>query len=116
MEALIDRTVHFIFTRYASDSRNQAQLIRRADGIRASPCPSRSNAPHNRHTNSPPLVQELLILRDTTHLVEWVGAGSPPGEEERQADGLKGAGKCADSDGIEWALLGEDLSDELWHY
>lgn len=49
----------------------------------------------------------------TTHLVEWVRAGSPPGEEKGQTDGLKGAGKGADGHGVEWALLGDDLSDEL---
>lgn len=48
------------------------------------------------------------------HLVEWVLADAPPGEEERKADSLEGACKGADGNGIEWALLGDDLGDELW--
>lgn len=46
-------------------------------------------------------------------LVERVGAGAPPDEEHGQTDGLEHAGKGADGDGVERALLGEDLGDEL---
>ena len=46
-------------------------------------------------------------------LVEWVGAGAPPGQEQGEADGLEDAGKSSDCDGVERALLGGDLSDEL---
>lgn len=42
--------------------------------------------------------------------------GSPPGEEEGETDGLEDAGKTADEDGVEWALLGEDLCNELKAY
>lgn len=45
--------------------------------------------------------------------LEWVGAGAPVGQEEGQADGLEAAGEGTDSDGVEWALLSEDLGDEL---
>ena len=47
------------------------------------------------------------------YLVEWVGAGSPIGEEQAKADSLKDTSQGADSDGIEWTLLCEDLRDEL---
>lgn len=53
------------------------------------------------------------LCNDTTHLVEWVGAGSPPGHEEGQANGLEGAGKGANGDGVKRTLLGDDLRDEL---
>ena len=42
--------------------------------------------------------------------------GSPPSEEEGKANGLKDASEAADEDGVEWALLGEDLCDELFVY
>ena len=48
-----------------------------------------------------------------THLVEWVGVGSPVGEEQAEADGLEDAGERTDGDGVEGTLLGEDLRDEL---
>ena len=47
------------------------------------------------------------------HLVEWVGAGAPVCEEERQADSLEDTGNGADGNGVEWALLSEDLGDDL---
>lgn len=46
-------------------------------------------------------------------LLEGVGARAPPGEEEREADGLEDAGKGANGNGVKRALLGEDLGDEL---
>jgi hypothetical protein len=46
-------------------------------------------------------------------LVEGVGAGSPVGEEERETDGLHTAGESTDGNGVERALLGEDLGDNL---
>ena len=46
-------------------------------------------------------------------LVEGVGAGSPVGEEEGETDGLHDAGDGTDGDGIERALLGDDLGDDL---
>ena len=48
-----------------------------------------------------------------TRLVEGVGTGSPPGEEQAQADGLEHAGHSANGNCIEGTLLGEDLADEL---
>merc|ERR1711939_1060551 len=47
-------------------------------------------------------------------LVEWVGAGAPPGHEHGETDGLEDAGEGTDGDGVERALLGEDLGDERW--
>merc|ERR1712111_273823 len=49
---------------------------------------------------------------DIKRLVEWVGAGAPPGHEHGEADGLEDAGEGTDGDGVERALLGEDLGDE----
>lgn len=46
-------------------------------------------------------------------LVEWVGAGSPPPEDQAEANGLEDAGESADGDGVERAFLSEDLGDEL---
>lgn len=47
------------------------------------------------------------------HLLEWVGMGSPPGEEERETDCLEDAGESSDGNGVKWTLFGGDLSDEL---
>ena len=38
---------------------------------------------------------------------------TPPGQEQRQADGLENASEGANGNGVEWALLSEDLCDEL---
>lgn len=46
-------------------------------------------------------------VRAAIHLVEGVGAGSPPGEEQRQADGLEDLGRRADGDRVDGPLLGE---------
>lgn len=73
-------------------------------------------APYNRSEENPSLKSSKiyrLILSNANCLVEWVGVGSPPGEEEGETDGLEDAGEAADEDGVEWALLGEDLCDEL---
>ena len=48
-----------------------------------------------------------------TRLVERVGASSPPGEEQAEANSLKDAGKGADSNGVHGAFLCDDLRDEL---
>lgn len=50
---------------------------------------------------------------NTGNLVEGVGAGSPVGEEERKTNGLEGAGKGTDGDGVKGTLLSEDLGDDL---
>jgi len=49
----------------------------------------------------------------TNNLVEWVGAGTPVGEEDGETDGLHDAGDNTDGDGVEWALLGDNLGDDL---
>ena len=46
-------------------------------------------------------------------LVEGVGPGAPPGEEDGQAKRLEEFRGDADADGVEGALLREDLGDEL---
>ena len=51
-----------------------------------------------------------------TRLVEWVGVGSPVGEEQAEADGLEDASERTDGDGVEGTLLGKDLRDELQKY
>lgn len=47
------------------------------------------------------------------NLVEGVGSGAPPGEEQAQADGFKDTAENTDSDNIHGTSLGSDLSDEL---
>jgi hypothetical protein len=56
---------------------------------------------------------ELRNYKVIRYLVEGVGAGAPVGEEQRQANGLKNTGKGSNGDGVERALLGEDLRDNL---
>ena len=55
------------------------------------------------------LCHQLLTRR----LLEGVGAGTPIGEEQAEADGLENTGKTADKDGVKRALLSEDLGDDL---
>jgi len=51
----------------------------------------------------------------TNSLVEWVGngAGAPVGHEDGKTDGLHKAGDKTDGDGVKWALLGDNLGDDL---
>jgi hypothetical protein len=58
----------------------------------------------------PKLLQTLMRTR---RLVEGVGAGSPVGEEQAEADSLEDTGNGTDSDGVKRALLGNDLGDDL---
>jgi hypothetical protein len=58
----------------------------------------------------PKLLQALGRVR---RLVEGVGAGSPVGEEQAEADGLEDTGNGTDSDGVKRTLLGDDLGDDL---
>jgi hypothetical protein len=51
--------------------------------------------------------------RHRRYLVEWVGAGSPPGKEQAETNRLEDTGKGTDCDSVKWALLRENLSDEL---
>lgn len=53
------------------------------------------------------------ITDRTINLVEWVSAGSPPGEEQAQSNRLEHARYGADSHGVKWSLLSEELADEL---
>ena len=46
-------------------------------------------------------------------LLEGVGASSPPGEEDRQANRLKELGDDVDADCLEGTFLGESLLEEL---
>ena len=55
----------------------------------------------------------LPLLHPCTYLVEGVGAGSPVGEEQAEADSLEDAGNSADGDGVHGTLLGDDLGDDL---
>jgi hypothetical protein len=48
-----------------------------------------------------------------SHLVEWVGAGSPVGQEQAEADGLQDSADNSDGHNIKRTLLGDDLRDEL---
>ena len=45
--------------------------------------------------------------------VKWVGAGSPVGQEQAQANSLENASEGANGNGVERSLLGDDLGDEL---
>jgi hypothetical protein len=53
------------------------------------------------------------VCRGVWNLVEWVGAGSPVCEEHAETDSLEDAGQDANSDGINWTLLNDELRDEL---
>ena len=46
-------------------------------------------------------------------LVEGVGASSPPGQEQAEADGLENPGYGTHGNGIKRSLFGENLADEL---
>lgn len=63
----------------------------------------------------PPCRAAILHLHylNKGNLVKGVGAGSPVSEEQAEADSLKDAGGSADEDGVERALLGENLGDDL---
>lgn len=49
----------------------------------------------------------------TIRLVKKRSASAPPRHEHGQTDGLEDAGKGADGNGVERALLSEDLRNEL---
>jgi len=51
----------------------------------------------------------------TMHLVKWVGAGSPPSEEEGKTNSLDDAGDGANGNSVERSFLCEDLCEELLH-
>jgi hypothetical protein len=58
----------------------------------------------------PKLLQTLMEAR---RLFEGVGAGSPVGEEQAETDSLEDTGNGTDGDGVKWALLSENLGDDL---
>lgn len=47
------------------------------------------------------------------HLREGVGPGAPPGQKQRQANRLEDLGRSADGNGVDGALLGENLVEVL---
>ena len=51
-------------------------------------------------------------MRHSPHLVEGVGPGPPPGQEDGQANRLKDLGRGVDADGVEGPLLGEELDED----
>lgn len=55
----------------------------------------------------------LSNYSNARHLLEWVGAGSPVGQEEGESNSLEDAGKSTNGDGVKWSLLSGDLGDEL---
>jgi hypothetical protein len=58
-------------------------------------------------------IPNLFYPRGASRLVEGVGAGSPVGEEQAEADGLQYTGNSADGDGVHGTLLGDNLGDDL---
>lgn len=46
-------------------------------------------------------------------LVEGVGAGAPPSEDQAEADRLEDTGESANGNGVKGPFLGENLGDEL---
>lgn len=48
-------------------------------------------------------------------LVERRRPCAPVGQEQAEADSLEDAGKSANGNGVERALLGENLGDDLMH-
>jgi hypothetical protein len=56
-------------------------------------------------------VQLLYYL--SRRLLEGVGAGSPVGEEQAEADSLEDTSNSTDGDGVKRTLLGQDLGDDL---
>lgn len=48
-----------------------------------------------------------------TTLVEGVGAGSPPGEEDGETDRLEGLGGDGDTDGVKGTPLRDGLDEDL---
>lgn len=59
------------------------------------------------------MVEDVSCLTGGNSLLKGVGARSPPGEEDRQADSLEQLGEDADTDLLERPLLDEELAEEL---
>lgn len=82
-------------------------------------CPPQTKAiPTNSSQPYPSLLPAVVhaqrnLFPSTTDLVEGVGAGSPPGEEASQTDGLDRLGQDGDGDGLKGPVLLEDLGEEL---
>jgi hypothetical protein len=56
----------------------------------------------------------MTYTQRRSDLVKGVGAGAPPGEEQAETDSLKGTSQGTDSNGVERALLGYELGDNLF--
>ena len=50
---------------------------------------------------------------ESTPLVERVSAGSPPGEEDGETNGLEGLGSNGNANKLEGALLSDSLDEDL---
>jgi hypothetical protein len=59
----------------------------------------------------------LVMGRDTgrwcVDLVKGVSAGSPPGKEQTETDGLENSRDGSNGNSVKRSLLGKDLADEL---
>jgi hypothetical protein len=66
---------------------------------------------HSRPPNENPKLPYKLLV--TIRLVEGVGAGSPVGEEQAEANSLEDAGDGTYGNGVERALLSQNLGDDL---
>lgn len=49
----------------------------------------------------------------SARLVEWVGSSTPVCKEHAETDGLEDTGQDTDGDGVEGALLSDNLGDDL---
>lgn len=56
---------------------------------------------------------QLTPVQSHCPSVKGVAAGSPPGEEQGEANSLEDTCNGANKDGIHWAFLREDLGNEL---
>lgn len=45
-------------------------------------------------------------------LVKWVGASSPVGQDDREADSFEELGQSTDANGLEWSPFSENLGKE----
>lgn len=60
-----------------------------------------------------PSHRTLLILQRFLSLVEWVGPGTPVGEEQAEANGLEDTADNTNGNEVKRSLLADDLSNEL---
>lgn len=50
---------------------------------------------------------------NTNNLVEWVGSGTPVGQEQAEADSLEETGDETDGNSVKRSLLSDNTGDEL---